>query len=376
MTMQYTGMNSPPSPRTAFWSRWPEWLGYATAVWSGTYGLLGLLWALGGGGFPFGVEHDPGAEASLLEHAKPAETGTVIAIVGLVGAVVAVAMSRRCTRSGLGVLPVFAWALAALLTVLLPDYRPLLALIRAPMVLIGRPLGLTDITITEFFPLFLPWPVLNQIVLILGGLLWAATAIAYRRRLDSACSRCGRSNAGRLSWTTPESAARWGLWATVVAIAVPVFYATTRLAWKLDIPLGLSREGLDGLRGEADGILGAGAILATMALGGAILTLGLVQKWGEIYPRWIPGLRGRRVRPRTAIVPASIVAILITQAGLMYIRRLIKGDVSIASDTWSLDLPGIFFALWGVALGVATLGYHLRRRVECRVCGPVRVGQP
>lgn len=48
---------------------WPEWAGYATAVWSGAYGLLGLYWALGGGAFPFGEEH------SILERVEPAGTG-------------------------------------------------------------------------------------------------------------------------------------------------------------------------------------------------------------------------------------------------------------------------------------------------------------
>jgi hypothetical protein len=39
-----------------WWQRWPEWVGYAAAAWSLAYGLLGLWWALGGAGFPFGTE--------------------------------------------------------------------------------------------------------------------------------------------------------------------------------------------------------------------------------------------------------------------------------------------------------------------------------
>lgn len=365
----------PERTRSSVWSRWPDWIGYATAVWSGAYGLLGLFWALGGGGFPFGVEHDPHAERTLLEHAEPVLTGTVIAAVGLVGSAVAVVMSRRRVESWRGPLRAFAWILAVGLAVVIPDYRPLIAVVRAPMLLIGAPFGFPEqISLSEFFPLFLPWPVANQIVLILGGLFWAATAIAYRRRVDDACLRCGRSqaglsHAGHSRWTTPESAARWGGWATAVAIAVPVFYAATRVAWKLGIPLGLSPEGLVSLKGEGDGILWAGTMLAAMALGGAVLTLGLVQKWGEVYPRWLPRLRGRPVRPRTAIIPASLVAILITQAGLMNIGMLVNGYVSIQSDNWGLFLPGKLFPLWGVGLGAAALAYHLRRRGQCGTCG-------
>ncbi|MEJ9233415.1 hypothetical protein LAV79_29475 [Peribacillus butanolivorans] len=42
-------------------SRWPQWTGYAAALWSLIYGLLGLYWLLGGNGFPYG-KNDPRAE--------------------------------------------------------------------------------------------------------------------------------------------------------------------------------------------------------------------------------------------------------------------------------------------------------------------------
>ena len=45
------------------WRRWPEWLGYAAAVWSLIYGALGLWRALGGQ--PHGVPADQEAFASL-----------------------------------------------------------------------------------------------------------------------------------------------------------------------------------------------------------------------------------------------------------------------------------------------------------------------
>ncbi|WP_224277636.1 hypothetical protein [Streptomyces sp. LS1784] len=31
--------------------------------------------------------------------------------------------------------------------------------------------------------------------------------------------------------------------------------------------------------------------------------------------------------------------------------------------------PGMFWLLWGAALGIATYSYHLRRRGGCRYCG-------
>ena len=278
--------------------------------------------------------------------------------------------SRTRRRGGLGALLAgFGWTMAAILAVLIPDYRPLLAVVRAPMLLAGAPFGWPkQVRLGEFFGIFLPWPVLNQIVFITGGLLWAGTVLAFQRRGRQACGNCGRGDAAT-GWSTPAAAARWGRWAVGVAVAVPIGYALTRWAWALNIPLGISRAGLRQEAADSPGIWLAGAMLATMAAGGALLTIGLVRPWGETYPRWIPYLRGKRVRPRTAIIPATTVALLVTSAGLMYLRWLAIGRIELAADTWGLFVPEFFWPLWGVALGLSTLAYHLRRRGRCAYCG-------
>ena len=352
-------------------ARWPGWIGWAAATWSLAYAMLGLFWWRGGAGFPFGTAHDPDArDLSLLEHARPETTGPVLAVAGLCGAVMAVVLSRT-RRGGLlgGALTGIGWTVAGTLAVVIPDYRPLLALVRAPVLLAGAPFGWPEqIRLREFFPLYLPWPVLNQVLFIIGGLLWAAAVLAYRRRVRCACGNCGRDDTPT-GWTTPAAAARWGRWAVAVAVAVPIGYALTRWAWALDIPLGVSREGLHKEAAESPGIWLAGAMLATMSAGGALLTIGLMRPWGEVYPRWIPYLRGKRVRPRTAIIPATAVALLVTSAGLMYLRGLALGRIDLTTDTWGLFVPEFFWPLWGGALGAATLAYHFRRRGRCRHCG-------
>jgi hypothetical protein len=40
------------------------------------------------------------------------------------------------------------------------------------------------------------------------------------------------------------------------------------------------------------GLVCAGASLAAFAAVGGVLTLGLFQLWGEVWPRWALGLRG------------------------------------------------------------------------------------
>jgi hypothetical protein len=240
-----------------------------------------------------------------------------------------------------------AWAIPVTLLVLVPDYRVLVAVAYAPIFLVGAPFDWPPVSFLEA----IPWPVIHQFLCIGGAFLWAAAAEAYRRRTQGARRQAG--------WTTPAAAARWGRWAVAVAVVVPCLYAATRWAWALGIPLGISDELLR--EGEAEGIWLAGAALATVAVGGALLTLGLVRPWGEVFPRWIPLLSGRRVPPALAIVPASVVSVLVTVAGLMYVRLTLTGFWAGEGENWAAIAPELLWPVWGVALGAATLAYHQRR---------------
>ena len=99
-----------------------------------------------------------------------------------------------------------------------------------------------------------------------------------------------------------------------VAMVAPVFYALTRYAWALGFPLGMSEEYLR--RGQESGMWISGLFLATFGLVGAVLMLGLVQRWGEVFPRWMIGLAGRRVPIALAVVPASLVSVLLIVGGI------------------------------------------------------------
>ena len=97
-------------------------------------------------------------------------------------------------------------------------------------------------------------------------------------------------------------------------MVAPVFYFLTRCAWALGIPLGMSAEALR--RGQESGMWIGGLSLATFGLLGAILMLGLVQRWGEVFPSWMIGLAGRRVPIALAVVPASLVSVLLIVGGI------------------------------------------------------------
>ncbi|MBF9130289.1 hypothetical protein I0C86_15180 [Plantactinospora sp. S1510] len=102
----------------------------------------------------------------------------------------------------------------------------------------------------------------------------------------------------------------------------------------------------------------------------AFLALGLVCEWGEVWPRWIPGLRGRRVPPLAAVIPAGLgaTALLIFPYALAMIAsgRMVNGS-PLTSFTegwqsvafWVAYLP---LAAWGPLLAILTVHYHRRRR--------------
>ncbi|HEX9070008.1 MAG TPA: hypothetical protein VF807_14650 [Ktedonobacterales bacterium] len=352
-----------PRSLSAWRTQWPEWAGYLTAAWSLAYGLLGLFWALGGPGFPFGHGHDAAAIESILANVQVRSAAPVIAGLGIGGALIALVMVRAWGRGALRTgLLAFAWALALALLVIIPDRRVLLAVAYVPVFIIGAPFHYPPVS---FFAA-IPWPVINQAILIIGGVAWAATALAYQRVTAGACAHCGRTDQ-QAGWMTPPAVARWGWWAVAVAIACPVLYAVPRYAWALGIPLGISEGFLR--EGQRTNLWIAGAGLATVAVGGAILTLGLAQKWGEVFPRWMLGLAGKRVPPALAIVPALLIADFVTSAGLEEIRALGLASEIPIEVTWTTLGPTLLWPLWGAALAVATYAYYLRRRGQCAFCG-------
>ncbi len=106
---------------------------------------------------------------------------------------------------------------------------------------------------------------------------------------------------------------------------------------------------------------------------------GLVQRWGEVFPRWMIGLRGRRVPIALAVVPASLVSVLLFVGGAGIWSGLpqmeanltaagVTGGELIGAIVFQVG-PTLLFPLWGLALAVATLGYYFRRRGPCSVCG-------
>jgi hypothetical protein len=337
---------------------WPLWTGYATALWSFAYGVLGSYWSFGGAAYPFAHVRDDRATASVLEGAPAHVVAPVLAVIGLGGGVLALVMTRIRPRGW--ALQTVAAVLAIGLALVIPDYTLIAVVALAPALIVfaftgvpGAQGGVGDI---------LYWHRVNLIILFVGGVLWAATAVAYHRRSRSACVSCGRSERPQAHWTTPEAALRWGRLAVAVAVVANLPYEFTRVAWYFGWPVGISDD-FHRMMAETPDMLQTGLGLAVLGLTGGVLTHGLVHRWGEVYPRWIWFKAGRPVPPLLAIIPASIVAVVLIPAGLMNWQLPMDGD------NWAINAPGILWIVWGTALGAATYGYYLRRRTKCSRCG-------
>ena len=162
---------------------------------------------------------------------------------------------------------------------------------------------------------------------------------------------------GRIDW---GRWARWGRPAVAVAVVVPLLYAVTRIAWAVGLPLGVRQEMLD----ELGSARWAGLGLALFAVVGALLTWGLLARWGEIFWSWVPRVGGRPVPVAMALVPGILVAAAVTSAGLSFWRMVFAGDlwtVPGATSDWAAWAPEMLWPLWGVALAVACLAYLGRR---------------
>ncbi|MEV0644363.1 NYN domain-containing protein [Phytomonospora sp. NPDC050363] len=340
---------------------WPAWSGYAAAAWSLLYGLAGLYWSLGGAAYPYAAEVEDLSAGSVLEPSRAEVVGPFIAAVGAVGAICGVLAARRW-GSGVSrrVLLGLAWAQAVAFTALIPDYTIIALIAFAPALLVfaftgvpGPQEGIGDI---------IYWHRGNLIIVFIGGLLWALAALSYQRRTRHACERCGRDDRPASHLTSPASAMRWGRWAVWIALAATIPYDLTRLAWYFGYPLGITPEFLTDMQ-NTPGMLEMGLALGVASGIGSVLSHGLVARWGEVWPRWVPFKAGRRIHPATVIIPAATVSIALVPGGMMGFHQLTSWE------TWGVVGPVLLWAVWGLALGAATLGYHLRRRGRCHACG-------
>jgi hypothetical protein len=356
-------------------SDWQRWVPYAAVSWSLVYALPGGYWVLGGSGFPYapGTALDP--LGPLAARLGPAMAWIVVMLAGIPAAVLGVAMLRGIRGRVLRPLMISAGALLGGSLLLLTTSLNLLVMVGyLPAAILGH---LSAEQSQSYREGWMQWATIHQWLCLVGGFLWLGATLCYARRSAGACLYCGRGD-GAEGWTSPERAARWGRIAVYAALGVPLFYALTRYAWALGFPLGMSEERFR--YGQEHGMWISGALfLGNFILVGAVLMLGLVRRWGEVFPRWMIGLSGRRVPIALAVVPAMLAAVLLTVGGIGVwsdlggmVANMVAGRAQdkeiIAAIFFELG-PTLLFPVWGAALVVAALGYYYRRRGPCGTCG-------
>lgn len=253
----------------------------------------------------------------------------VAVLLGMV-AVCALRFPGRWTAAG-------GWAAAGLL--LLVAF-PLHLLFELPAALAGRPSDWRDLG--------------ARLALVAGGVLFCGLA-------NGSGPPRGPVTAGYRP--VPRWTRRWAY----VAVALPVVgWAVPHGLWVLGIPFGISDHEMDGIHRGLSTPTGV-AITVVPPLAG-LLVLGLVQRWGQRFPGWVPGLRGRPVPRLLAVVPAGLVAsALVTYGALsftLFVGELLDGDLrwSEVREGWATTATLAVFLGWGVALAVTTSGYLLATR--------------
>jgi len=354
---------------------WQHWILYAAIAWSLIYATLGIYWAVSGRGFPYTTETISEGLGPLLGRFGLGAAWIIVLMAGIPAAAMGAAMLRGVRGTVLR--PFFITVGVTLAGILLLLMTSLDLLVKLGY----TPYGIFRLFIDvesgkKILGSWTQWATIHQLLCLLGGFLWLAATVNYSRRSGEACLYCGRRD-GSEEWTSPEHAARWSRIAVYVAMVAPIFYVLTRYAWALGFPLGMGEEQFRSGQ-ESGKWIGGALFLGNFILVGAILMLGLIQRWGEVFPRWMLGLAGRRVPIALAVIPASLASVLLFVGGIgiwsglgQMVANLVTSGADNLEITGAIIIqlgPTLLFPVWGVALAIATLGYYYRRRGPCEVC--------
>lgn len=169
-------------------------------------------------------------------------------------------------------------------------------------------------------------------------------------------------------------------WARLAALAVP-FIVLPSSVWRIAVctfHLPIARDDLAADPGSS-GIPGLPLAVYVVVLSVvsellAFAAVGLIARWGQVFPTWVPLLGGRRVAKPGAAIPAAAGAIVLTLlwtwvAASFLLGRRIDGtpltDNSVLGfGDWQGVLAVAAYApllLWGPLLGAVTIHYWRRR---------------
>ncbi|MGV9265471.1 hypothetical protein ACWDRR_12500 [Kitasatospora sp. NPDC003701] len=202
--------------------------------------------------------------------------------------------------------------------------------------------------------------------------------------LLAACARTGGATvraAGTGVPAAPSEASGAVQLAALAGTLAFVPYVAMKLTWAL----GGTFAGLSGAAmravAERNGASGLWLTLeswgvdatALLAVLGVFLLWGLVRPWGQVFPRWTPVLRGRRVPRWLPLAPALLGAATLAPYGVVGagylalattgVLTLPRGDFPTEADVLLVGWIGLgAFAVFGVALAAGARSYWYRTR--------------
>ncbi len=242
--------------------------------------------------------------------------------------------------------PVVLWMAAAAVGV---AAFPLHLLFEVPAALTGRPSDWRDL--------------LGRLLLVAGAVLLAGLAHALAPPRTAVA-------------TAYRPVPRWARRSAYAAVVLPVLgWTVPHALWVLGVPFGISAADLAEI--QANLSLGAALAVTVVPPVAGLLVLGLVQRWGQRFPSWVPVLGGRRVPPLLALVPAGLVAVALITYGFLsaavVVRSLANGSRSWpqVAGNWAVLATLLVFVGWGLALAVTAVGYHRATRSTEAAPGPV-----
>ncbi|MET9294206.1 hypothetical protein [Streptomyces sp. NPDC003077] len=161
---------------------------------------------------------------------------------------------------------------------------------------------------------------------------------------------------------------RWVVRAAHLAALTPLPSSLWRIAGAVGVPLGFTGDSdLAHVRFGSPFSLYMIA-LSLLADGLGLLTLGLVRRWGEVVPRWLPLIGGRRVPPWAAVVPAGLGAAVLTFMGAAGVfgwndpGNMGAPTSPTGTAYWVMTACYAPLVAWGPLLGIVTVAYGVRRR--------------
>lgn len=150
-------------------------------------------------------------------------------------------------------------------------------------------------------------------------------------------------------------------WAVLAAHTVPLVTLPSGL-WRIAQVAGLPVAAQSGRDGR-EAVVALSLTLVTEAL--ALLTLGLVRPWGEVAPRRLPLIGGRRVHTLAAVVPALLGAVVLAAMAGWFTCTQAAGLIGRVAQTPAQHvLLVVCYApllVWAPLLAATTLAYYRRR---------------